>query len=487
MAGINNFFSFDLVMSLSEDEANGFRRYLKGEEEKNHLKADQIERLFDVLFSLKLELKDDIEKDDLYPKVFPGKPFVHNKLEKLSSELNNSLRQYLLMERYLKEENDVQRQLDWLAELRDRSLSSRHHQLSGKLAKQLEPEQNESIDRYWFRFLLEKEQHEWLALFSPKSELNLPNLLNAFDAFYFAFRTESLNRLLLISRFALLSPEGAQYIEQEWQNQHNGHQSRLYLSLLAKIHLLLKDNAPSVEGFQRLLEKIKQDEQYIDANSLKGVYSYVRSLSTFLIDSGRNEFAPLLHEIHKQNLEDGHFYSQGNIPPSSLLNIIKIGLKVGEVQWCREIVENHKNRIIGDSPEKDYYSLMLALCFFSEQKYEQALSILPFDSNSPTYYLMARRLELKIYYEVRSDLMPFKLDAFRMYVRRTGIKTFPAEMYEQFVNFANLLRQLYLSSGIVDPSRSMQLVKRIQSKKRIAERSWLLEKAQELGQKKAKI
>lgn len=482
---MSNLLAFDLVQSLQPEEAVGFRSFLKSEQGHHLFKADHLELLFDILYQYsKTENTAFIEKEVLYEKVFPGKPFVKNKVEKLASDLNTAIRQYLLMQRYFSEENDMQRQLDWLVELRKRALTNRHQQAWLKVKKQLEFEAVESLDQYWFKFLLEKEQHDWLSEFNPKSDMNIPASINQLDQFYYAYRTEGLNRLNLISKQSLLEKEASTMVALPWVVPDDITRKGKLVQILNAIYTLLQSEAPSVEGFQMLLDQITVHEQQFDESTLKGFYAYVRNFCVLLIDSGRNEFTQLMHEIQKQNLDQGYFYFDGKIPPASILNIIKIGIKVGEVEWSKNMVENHKDRILGDNEDRDYYRLMLSICYFGEKTYEQAIEVLPLASTNPTFYLMARRIELKVYYEMQSDLLSYKMDAFRMFMRRTGQKTYPVDVYEQYINFVNFIRQLYLSSGVVDRERSKKLVERIQAKRHVAERSWLLEKAVEIGRRK---
>ncbi len=98
---------------------------------------------------------------------------------------------------------------------------------------------------------------------------------------------------------------------------------------------------------------------------------------------------------------------------------------------------------------------------------------------------MARRLELKIYYELQSELLPSKIDAFKMYISRAGNKTFSPNLSELFTNFGNFVLQLSQSLP-GDKKRSEQLISRIEAKKLVGERGWLLEKARELGESKKK-
>ena len=92
---------------------------------------------------------------------------------------------------------------------------------------------------------------------------------------------------------------------------------------------------------------------------------------------------------------------------------------------------------------------------------------------------MGKRLELKSFYEIRSDLLPYKLDAFKMFLSRTSQKLLAESQRIIHVDFANLLTQIHTSLP-GDQKRSEKLVARIQEKKQAAEWRWLLEKAKAL-------
>ncbi|MCC6459901.1 MAG: hypothetical protein IT260_05505, partial [Saprospiraceae bacterium] len=92
----------------------------------------------------------------------------------------------------------------------------------------------------------------------------------------------------------------------------------------------------------------------------------------------------------------------------------------------------------------------------------------------------ARRLEIKIYYEQASELLPYKVDAFKMFISRASQKFLSAQLRQRNADFANLVYQL-MQTAPADRKRAERLLLRIQEKKWVADRDWLLEKARALG------
>ena len=94
--------------------------------------------------------------------------------------------------------------------------------------------------------------------------------------------------------------------------------------------------------------------------------------------------------------------------------------------------------------------------------------------------MLARLLEIKIYYELESDLLHYKIFAFRKYIERTAPKSLSAKLRKMNLHFLNLLLQI-CQSPAHDKKRSERLVARIMEKPLVSERAWLLEKARALG------
>ena len=148
--------------------------------------------------------------------------------------------------------------------------------------------------------------------------------------------------------------------------------------------------------------------------------------------------------------------------------------------WALQFTETHRYKVVGANETEEFYQLNMALGLFAQQKLDEALAIIPFGSSYSNYHLAARRLELKIYFELNADLLPYKIDAFRMHVSRASQKFLSDYMRELHANFVNLLQQISQSPRR-DKGRSEHLIKRIQEKKWVAERNWLLEKAREVA------
>jgi hypothetical protein len=188
----------------------------------------------------------------------------------------------------------------------------------------------------------------------------------------------------------------------------------------------------------------------------------------------------MLFRLQKEHYERGYMHHYGGkISATAFLSLSNAALKLGEHDWAKDFILTHKGRVFDDNEHQDYHRLILANYFFHIGEFDKALDTLPQSFQDLDFHLFSRRLELKIYYELRSDLLPFKIDAFKMYLSRASQKVLSALIRDRNANFVNLLFQIY-STSRGDSTRAKRLLERITEKQTVTDREWLLDKAQAL-------
>lgn len=474
-------FAIDVMRTFRPVEAEDFRVFASNPYTTRGYAAETAKLFFDCLYEAIREGRiEAMEKEEVYERMFPGKPFVESKIDKLMSELKRLLERFLMLQQYLSEENEGQQMLDLASELRLRRLGARSQQVLDRALKFADSTLLESLQQLNYRSKLAIEEYEWHCMYNRiKGDLQIPNTVAHVDLYHYAQRITLINHWLLLQKAAMIS------LPIPMENElltiapeilaHNA-----FLSISLEVHHLLKREMCKVEDFQHLMDKINAKEKKLSQTTLAEFYSYLRNICTILIDAGHTDLYAALHEIHKDNLNRGYFYEDEMIHPNAFLNITQVSVSVNQ-QWANEFVEGHRERIIDENETSDFYRMNKAICLFGEKRYEEALDMIPFNSTYTSYMLMARRLELKIYYELRSELLEHKVEAFRMYISRAGRKVFSSRVHDLCINFVNFVRQLGQSEGPRAKQRSALLEKRIREKTVVGERLWLLEKARELG------
>ncbi|MDX1912474.1 MAG: hypothetical protein SFV22_13350 [Saprospiraceae bacterium] len=430
------------------------------------------------------EKSQNLDKKVVYLQVFPNQEFVEGKLEKVMVDANKILRSFLLTQRYLREDNAFFQQYDFAELIRVRGLLTRREQILGKLRKiKEEPDFGKHPNSLYYQFLLENTLHlDECYKNQKKGDLNVPNVIKALDIYYLTNRISTLNRFLLQQKATKIEiPESLKSVIKGIKLPDD-YSNYPVLQANFDIFNLLNKEVPNLSEIRALFVLIKNEEQRLDEESLQEFYSYLRSLTILLLasDVEQIEIDQTLHELYKDNLRRGYLHYEGKLHPSRYLAVSNNAIRIKNYDWAIEFIEKYKNDLIGENESRDIYRMNLADYLFAVGRFEECLENIPPTSPFLDYQLKGKRLELKALYELRSDLLPYKLDAFKMFLSRTSQKLLSEHQRRIHGDFANFLNQL-LHSIPGDKKRAERIEERIREKKQSAEWRWLLEKAIELG------
>jgi hypothetical protein len=478
-------FAIDVIESFEKEEAGKFKNYLGSDYHLDGFNPD-VTILFNLILAhIQSGKIEQVEKSHLFAELYPGRSFIESKFDKLMSDLKRLLERFLLEERYFSAAQEVHQQIDLATLLRQRGLEARYQQALEKARKIITNAEQNSLEVLFQHYLLAIEEREWQSTYNKgKGDLNIPEVIDQLESYYFAKKATLMNQFLLQQKATTLQVHPAFESTNLVHAPEKLSEKSPLLNITLKINKLLNKAVPEINDFQDLLESIRLHEKSFHPEMLSEFYTYLRNICVILIDNGQVQLNKALHFINQDNLERGYFNNNGKISPNACLNITTVAVNAGETSWASQFVESHKDLIIDENDTHDFYRMNKAICLFAEGKFEKSLDMIPFGSTYSFYHLMARRLELKIYYELRSDLLDHKIDAFKMFISRAGKKVFSPQIHELFTNFVNFVKQLSQSHGPQARQRSEVLLKRISEKKVVAERIWLLEKASELAQKK---
>lgn len=480
-----NTYVFEILETLNTEELDALTRFLASPYFNTGTTADKHMLLLQAYRNAK-QVGDDrlFDREVMYPFVYRDEKFIAGKIDKLLTEFKKLLNTYLITSQFNKKFSEEKQSILLLSFLRQKNLEKRYFQTLDKL--DIQTQNTDSIEAMALHLEVAHEEHEWHNTFNKaKGDLKLPELIRNLDRYYYAQKTELLSKLLQQKRLTILSEDLLNADIYQWKVPVEFQNESKVILISSKIFDLLNSESITVSDFEDLLHLLKTHEADISPAKLTEFYTYLRNFCNYLIDfKMQYDMKIVHHQIQKDNLARGYFYFNGKISSNGFISIIQRALDVNAVAWANDFIESHKDIIIGENEEQEFYRTAKAMYYFALSRFDEALEILPFGSSYTYYHLIARRLELKIYYELDSDLLLYKIDAFKMFISRAGKKDLPKSRAEFYVNFVNFVRQLYLSPKVRDKKRAEQMQKRIQEKSHVAERAWLLEKARELGERK---
>lgn len=474
----------DLLRHFTPDELHELKAFVASPYFNRGAFVEQTSTLLAFIEKAQPDFSESrLDRVAAYHLVFPKSPFVEGKLDKVMSELHLLAKEFVAVHRYMQPENQFQRALDQMVFYRTHNLENRFENLKQRLLKH----QNDALyqDHAFFQntFLLNYEIHNHQNLHNQKrGDLHIPDTLESLDVHYFFLKTELLNTYLLQQKVTQLDipSEVLQTIRESRLPERYTHAYPV-LHISHQIFCLLEKDSATAQEFDEVHELLSQHERKIKPVLLRFYLTYIRSLCGLLCNNGQMHLLPVLFKLQKDHLARGYLYYDyydNKISPSAFLSICNTAFKLKEYEWVRGFIADHEGRVVGDNETHDYCRLLQANYWFALGEYDRALDVLPAVFQDLDYHLYARRLELKIYYEANSDLLPYKLDAFKMYLSRASQKVLAPAKKEIVGNFVNLLFQL-CSVPKGDTVRAQRIIERIKAKQSVAERDWLMEKAEQ--------
>ena len=165
-----------------------------------------------------------------------------------------------------------------------------------------------------------------------------------------------------------------------------------------------------------------------------------------------------------------------------MYSITEQAIRLGEFNWAYTFLEKYKAEFAMENETQDIYNTNLALYYFGIGQFQQCLDHIPPTSPILDYMLLGRRLELICMLELESELLSYKLDAFKMFLSRTSKKLLPVNRRQRNLDFLNIFTQIY-NCPPGDQKRTGKILNRVLENKQAAQYPWLLSKAKKLAQK----
>ncbi|MBL7826573.1 MAG: hypothetical protein JNJ57_08085, partial [Saprospiraceae bacterium] len=189
---------------------------------------------------------------------------------------------------------------------------------------------------------------------------------------------------------------------------------------------------------------IQSHEKELDEPALVEFYTHLRNICILTLNAhpDDDEMYNLLFKLYKDNLNRGYFHYEGKLHPSRYLAISEYAARMNKYDWAFEFIEKYKDQIIGETETQDVYRLNLAMYYFGIGKFQDCLDNIPGSLSYVDYQITAKRLEIKALFELKSSLLDYKLDAFKMYLSRTSPKLLSPPRRQMNLDFANFMQQI---------------------------------------------
>jgi len=479
--------SVQLISTFSEDEIRRFSEFLRS---PYFNKNTRVAGLFD-------ELKKDypsfesksILKERIYGKLYKGKPYNEQVMKNLNSELFRLLREFLSHDMFGRDR--FEKSLKLIANLTTREalqLFEKETETTESFAR----ENRESVKEFYY--LLNRIEEEKLAnvIINNRQSESTIHILKAGEYLVIYF-LKNIFRLLInhrINEFSFNASSEVNLMDEfvskldinsiltymEKHNiEHNIHLKLLYLALMCNI------NVNDSETYRKFKDLLFGSIENFTRDEFQHLLHLLESIIAQKINSGMLEYYSDLFETYEYELKHD-MYKPSRQQPLTIMkyrNIYLTAMKAGKFEWAEKFIHDYRDEL----QKKDRQSIVdlsMAQLNFEKKNFEGTLKYLQKVKTSQIFYKIdVKILSLMALYELSHfETALSTIDSFRKML--VSNKTLTEQYSGKNRNFSAILSQLIKAKIDNTPGSRDEIVSRINETQQLANRKWLISKAQEL-------
>ncbi|MDX1911393.1 MAG: hypothetical protein SFV22_07900 [Saprospiraceae bacterium] len=478
---------FELVCTLSPEERDRFLSYLSSNYANNSRFRAEIPLVSQMCWEFQAAPKQvDLDKKMVFARLFPGQTYADGRVEKLLVEAQKVLRVFLLNEYYHREENDFQQSLDFAELVRKRGLAGRHQKMMAKLRKNQEETAQKGIAYYFNQMQLEEAICYVKALNNTrKDDLNIPNFLQSISNYYHILKLDKTIAYLLQKKLTTFEDQAFMKALMAGEDIFSFCLQDAYLVQVNYMVLsILKKERPDISDVQNLYDFFQKHGNKLAFADLKDLSTHLRNFCAIILNNEPDnlEIQHFLFKLQMEDLARGFLHYEGKIGAGKFRSVALLAINLKYYDWAEKFIEENKYQIRDDNDSLDVYRYIKAVFLFETGRYDECYDILPHTSPVNDIVIACKRLEIKLMYETNSDLLHYRIDAFKMFLYRTSPKIYAHNLRQQYHLFIYILQQI-LQCPPGNPKRIDRIIQKIKQNKTALDWAWLLQKAEALKSK----
>ena len=458
------------LAKLSKSELRAFSKYLSNIYSNTHVLFRLLEQIRKQYPSFEPK---KMEAEQIFLKVYPGKPFNNKLLLTEVSKLRNELKRFLIW----KYQDDFEYESDYiLLQLYKRYGLNEHVEKKLIDMKRINEEQPEKDLWHWQRKMqLEHEHYYYISnrRISNKA-VQIHKAMNDLDSFYalakLQYSAEYFNRKNLLQEKISELPLNENIHKIEWDSSFLLHHSyQLALSMIKD-----RDEA-SFQSLKTIMTE--QIECFHESDRLIFISYLVNHMADGLKKGNLDLIAPAF-EWYQQGIKYEVFLKDGYFEYTHFENIFNIASALKAYNWLEDFLKKWGD-FLEPNIRENTLSISRAFVSFNKKEFEMTLKLLKNLSISPIndiaqkvkYNLLLIAANFEINPE--GELIRSKYEAFEKNVKNDSLMS--ETMKKGVLNFIKIIRKL--TSRKVDKSKIERLMKDFEV---LYFRVWLNEKIEAL-------
>ncbi len=425
-----------------------------------------------------------LEKEKVFAKLFPGKPFKDSTLRLLMFYLYELVERFLAYNRFSSDNFKSKEML--LKELFDRKLFKDYERIIDSANKELDGfivrDQNYFENRYLFAehklsYLAEIYMGKYEKYLTRENiQLFSDNITNFYLISVLKYYTITLNTMYLynVKIDTAVFENVLKYFNIE-------HFSSYPLIVIYYRIILLFVEPDNTDNFYKLKELVIKHEDEIGP-AIGDMYINLENYCVRMLRIGKQNFLKESLDIYILELNKRTYINHGYMPNPFFSSIVVTASKLKKFEWLYKFIEDYKNEL-HESSREAYYYYGKAYAKNEEGQFESALEYLAKSKPEEVYLKMDLRiLQSRIYYGLVWTLpLQSLLDTFKKTVQNNKFMTdMRKEQYLKFVKYTNQLNNIRYKE---DKNASNELIMDLKRDDYFAYKLWVEEEAQKLYNK----
>ncbi len=454
------------LAKLQQEELSRFRQFVRSPY------YNQREEL-SVLLEYFLQFWPDIaagplDKEAAFEAVLPGQEYEDKQLRYRMSWLNKLLEQFWLAEQQGSE--GLRNSSLLMDQLSERGLHKAYRQTERQLEEALK--QEESKDAEYFRCRLrwaEARERDFQRKRQRRYDPALQEASDQLDRYYF------LKRLMfacaMLDRQAILQADYQPGLSPDWL-QHLEAQAFFGEPLIEIYYFIFKalQEEADESHFRRLRSKLEEISEKVSRARLQEIYHVTINYCARKIRRGKEAYVGEALQLYTTGIEQGILLEKEELSPWTFTNVVKLALRLKRYGWIENFIQRYAPRLPDAFRENALHYNLAELYYYTERHDEAQLHLNQVAYSDLNYYLGARTMLAKIYYEQdEEEPLLSLLAAFTIFLKRN--KELSGQIKQTFLHFCELLYQLVRRR----PEKLQPLGERIQQTSPLTDKAWLLE------------
>ncbi|MGB0840155.1 MAG: hypothetical protein ACPGXL_08445 [Chitinophagales bacterium] len=422
-----------------------------------------------------------LNREKLFPKLFPKVPYKEQKLRYAATDLAKALENFLSHQAFLEERTTVNAFL--LKAYAKRGLHKYFGQTlqntQGELQKQSLRDANYFLQAYHF----EEEKFNFSPISTKEATGILKQIMHDLDQFYMANKLKYCcevfnylnvykNNILIDDQQPLLLQELLNHLEQNPPSEASPAVVLYYQILLTLI------DGDNETHYTTLTEYLQTYKTAFTPQEMHNMYIYARNYCIKKLNTGSDTYTRKLFELHEELLESKIIMHRGYLIQSDYKNITSIGLWLKEWDFVENFINDYK-KYLQPEERKNAYLFNTAHYHFAKKEFQKTLEMLNQVEFTHTYYHTDTKiLIVKCYYELEEVIPLFNIiDTFKAYLRKNKlVSNAIREVYATFLSVVKKMTRMKMGSR-----QSIDSLRKEIAKTYLGSNSeWLMEKVNEL-------